>query len=296
MTHPLRQIDAAELQALARVADRMLAGSPLLAPGSRCHRRRAGSGLEFRDFRDFTPGDDPRGIDWRATARSSTPQIRRHYDERAADWILCLDRSASMTVGDSRKWNLALQLAAALAYLLLDLEHRVGLVVFSTRVDDMRRPGRGRSAYSLLLRSLYALEPVETGGASRLLTCLPHITPGSQVLVLSDFLAEDGMLPDLQRMLQTADDVRALQIVDTADATAPATGPCSLQDIESGDRLPTVLDGQSTLTARERLEHWRTRLARDCRDRGIAFTSSFAATDWKAALMAHLTGRESGLA
>ena len=159
MTHPLALVDSTELKGLTRAADRLLVGSPLLAPGSRCHRRRAGSGLEFRDFRDFAPGDDPRNIDWRASARSSVAQIRRHYDDRAADWVLCLDRSASMTVGARRKWHLALQLAAAFAYLLLDLDHRVGLVVFSDQVDDMRRPGRGRSAYAQLLRRLYAAEP-----------------------------------------------------------------------------------------------------------------------------------------
>lgn len=296
MTHPLTQIDGTELQGLTRVADRMLAGSPLLAPGSRCHRRRAGSGLEFRDFRDFAPGDDPRNIDWRASARSTVPQLRRHYEDRAADWILCLDRSASMTVGGRRKWHLALQLAAALAYLLLDLEHRVGLVVFSGQVDDMRRPGRGRSAYAQLLRLLYALEPVSAGGASRLVACLPHIPPGSQVLVLSDFLAADGMLPDLHRLLQTADQVRALQILDAADSAAPAAGPCHLQDIESGGWLPTVLDEHTVQSVRMRLDHWRVRLARNCHNRGIAFTTSFTTSDWKMALMAHLTGREASLA
>jgi len=296
MTHPLAQIGGAELQGLARVADRMLAGSPLLAPGNRCHRRRAGSGLEFRDFLDFAPGDDPRNIDWRASARSSVPQVRSHYDDRAADWILCLDRSASMTIGGGRKWHLALQLAAALAYLLLDLEHRVGLVVFSGQVDDMRRPGRGRSAYAQLLRLLYALEPVSGGGASRLAACLPHIPPGSQVLVLSDFLTPDGMLPELHRLLQTADQVRGLQILDAADTALPATGPCNLQDIESYVRLATELDEHAAQAVRERLDRWRTRLARNCHDRGIAFTSSFTSSEWKMALIAHLTGRESSLA
>lgn len=296
MSHPLAQIEAAELQGLTRVADRMLAGSPLLAPGSRCHRRRAGSGLEFRDFRDLAPGDDPRNVDWRASARSSIPQVRRHYEDRAADWILCLDRSASMTVGGGRKWHLALQLAAAFAYLLLDLEHRVGLVVFSGQVDDMRRPGRGRSAYALLLRRLYALEPLATGGGSRPVACLAHIPPGSQVLVLSDFLRSDGMLPDLQRLLQTADQVRALQILDAADAAAPAAGPCSLHDIESAASMPAVLDEAAALAVRERLEGWRLGLARDCRKRGIAFTTGFTGSDWKTVVMAHLIGREAPLA
>ncbi|MCG6965462.1 MAG: DUF58 domain-containing protein [Chromatiaceae bacterium] len=296
MTHPLALVDSTELKGLTRAADRLLVGSPLLAPGSRCHRRRAGSGLEFRDFRDFAPGDDPRNIDWRASARSSVAQIRRHYDDRAADWVLCLDRSASMTVGARRKWHLALQLAAAFAYLLLDLDHRVGLVVFSDQVDDMRRPGRGRSAYAQLLRRLYAAEPVHAGGASRLLSCLPHIPPGAQVLVLSDFLAADGMLPDLHQFTQTADRVRALQILDAADAAPPGSGACMLQDIETRATLPALLDPDLSDAARARLDSWRARLAGNCRNRGIAFTSCSAASDWKSALMAHLTGREAALA
>ena len=117
---------------MTRVADRLLNTQHLLAPGHRSSQRRAGSGIEFLDHREFTPGDDPRRIDWRATARHRHPQVRRYCDEAAADWYIAVDCSASMMFGQAEKWALAVQCAAAMAYLLIHLDNRVALLLFST--------------------------------------------------------------------------------------------------------------------------------------------------------------------
>lgn len=291
VNHPLDQLDAADLNGISRAVERMLAGSPLLAPGSRQHRRHAGSGLEFRDFRDFVPGDDPRSIDWRASARGTIPQVRRYYDDRSTDWMLCLDRSASMATAGGGKWHLALQLAAAFAYLLLDLEHRVGLVVFSEQVDELCRPGRGRAAFAHLLRQLYAVQASHGGSASRLASCIPHVPAGSQVLLLSDMLASDAMLPDLDRLSLRADGVRVLQLADPADCRADGAGQVTLTDIERGGSLSAWLDEALRERVAKAFSEWQAGLAAGCRQRGIAFSSSSVGDDWKSALLAHLSHR-----
>ena len=117
--HPLELLNEAELGSLARVVDRLLNTRHLLAPGQRTNRLRPGFGVEFLDHREYSPGDDIRAVDWRSSARSRHPQIRRYSDEAASDWCILLDCSSSMAFGRNRKWSLAVQCAAAMAYRLV---------------------------------------------------------------------------------------------------------------------------------------------------------------------------------
>lgn len=142
MSEPLATLNEADLQRLARVAERLFAGRPQLTPGTQPHRLHAGQGVEFLDHRNYQPGDNVRDIDWLATARSRRPQVRRFRNETSSDWYICLDNSASMGL-HLGKWSLAVQLAAALAYLLIHLDNRVSIILFSDRVDSLRPSGAG---------------------------------------------------------------------------------------------------------------------------------------------------------
>ena len=119
------------------------------------------------------PGDDPRRVDWRASARARHPLVRRYRDERAGEWLICLDRSASMGLVPDL-WPRALQLAAGLAYLIMHFEHRVGLALFSDRVDHLVPPGRGQHAFLALVRALAQAQPEGAGGASEPERCRPR--------------------------------------------------------------------------------------------------------------------------
>lgn len=288
MSRALQALHEAELQGLARVLGRLLTAPTRQALGSHPHRTRAGNGSEFLDFRELLPGDSLRDVDWRATARCSRPQIRRYRDERSADWMLCLDRSASMGVDGGRKWDLAIQLSAALAYLLLYLDHRVGLILFSSGVDDLYHPGRGRSAYGGLLRHLQEGAPARAGGASRLGACVPHLRAGNQVVVVSDFLAPDAMTSALGRLAQRGERVHALQILAPSDASVATEGATCLQDIESGRRLRTVVDAALQRRTERRLTSHIERLQRHCRHHHIAFSHCRSGDHWKQVLLTHL--------
>ena len=143
----LLAIGDTELSGLARAADHILAGRPIFRAGPIRVRFQAGHGMDFLDFQQYTPGDDVRAVDWRASARSRHYQIRRYREESSSEWFVCLDRSASMAAGDGSKWVLAVQLAAAFLYLLLRKTDRVGLLVF-VRPDEAGRNMHGRCPYS----------------------------------------------------------------------------------------------------------------------------------------------------
>lgn len=283
-------LDEPRLERLALYAARLLAGRPLHQGGQRPHPRAVPAGLEFHEHRPLAPGDDPRHIDWRASARAREPQVRRYRDERAARWVLCLDRSASMGPCAPGVWPLALALTGALAYVLIALDHQVGLALFSTGLDCVQPPGRGRGAYLAIRRLLAEATPRAAGGASRPAACLP-LTGGASLALISDFLAPDGMAEALERLNARAPRLHALQVLGPPVGLDRGPGPLTVQDAETGERLTAHLAPGLAATLAGRQATLAAGLARRCRRQGMVYSLSRVGTPWDLALLAHLMGR-----
>ncbi len=282
--HPLEALTEKDLSQLSRIADHLFTSRLMLAPGHRPNRLRAGFGVEFLDHREFVPGDSIRDIDWRATARSRSPKIRRYWDESAADWTLCVDISASMRQDD--KWPLAVQCAAALAYLLIHLDHQVAILLFSNQVLQRVPLGRGYNHYARVLQVLRDITPMQSGGGSDLRACIRHIKPHTPVFIISDFLVKDGMRDALEKLRRLGDRVHALQI--SSHDNLPTNGEAMiLKDVETGETM------HHTHTAREReafnlaIDAFSTSLDTHCRQRHIQFSQSTPERAWKEVLIDH---------
>ncbi len=284
-TSPLSELDQGDLQRLAQVAGRLLAGRPRLMPGPRPHRLKAGSGIEFLDHREYLPGDDLRNVDWLATARSNRTQVRRFRDETSADWILCLDCSASMGIDSGIKWRLAVQLAAAYAYLLIQLDNRVGVLLFRGRVIDLKPPGRGQRAYASLLQLLERAAPAEEGEGTSLGPCLAHIPSGCQVLVISDFLVENGMAPELARLSAITEAVYLIQVLSRKETRLEQGGRTLLEDIETGTQVSLDSPAERSGKAEQRLHEFRNQLIRHCRKYQIDYSLCHAEDGWRESLV-----------
>ena len=282
--HPLEALNEGELRQLSRITDHLLSSRLLLAPGHRPNRLYAGFGAEFLDHREFAPGDDIRDIDWRASARSRHPQIRRYWDEAAADWTLCLDVSASMHLND--KWPLALQCTAALAYLLIHLDHRVAILLFSDRLQQRIPLGRGHRHYAQILHSLRQVTPLQSGGGSDLRACIRHIKRRSSVFVISDFLVEDGMQAGLEKLWLLGDRIHALQIY-AYDKPPAREDTTTLLDVETGETLVINHPSREQLGYRQTLDSFCNTLAGYCRQRRIQFSRTTPEQNWKTALIEH---------
>lgn len=303
-----------ELERFARIAAPLLAGTAAMHYGARAARERAGAGLEFLDNRPYVAGDDVRRIDWRQSARSRELVLRRYRDENASDWMLCVDRSASMAVGDG-KWPLVTDLACALAYTLLAAGNRVGLMSFSDRVDGSTDPGRGVQHYAALVAALRGRPPkaghaASAAGGSRrgrglslLRSRTPDETAGTtsnpgacrgllpgncNVVVIGDFLAEDAMRDGLRALRSRAASVRAIQVLDPDETKSPATGPAVLVDAESRRESRAVLGREAASAAAARLARHRVELHALCAGLGIRLTSATADRPWQRVLLEHL--------
>ena len=286
--HPLASLDETELTGLARVADRLLSNRRLLNPGRRTNRRRAGFGIEFLDLREYVPGDDVRNIDWRASARSRHPQLRRYCDEASSDWFILLDCSASMAFAGGGKWSLALQCCAALAYLLMHLGNRVGIHVFSESIEHSLPLGRGQHHYGSILQFLRNIQPSRIGSGSAPGCCARSIRRNSPLFVISDFLRADAMRGDLDALALRAGRLHSIQILADADSRPPEQQGSRLQDIESG----ALLDVDSSPARRaeflQAFDEWERELAQYCREKRIYFSRHRHIDAWKSVLIRHL--------
>ena len=128
--------------------------------------RNVGAGREFASLRDYTPDDEYRTIDWKATARRGKVIARTYEQERSQDILLLIDEGRLMRqeIGQTQKLDHVVSSALMLAHVVAEADDRVGLLTFADDVKAWLPPTRGRSAYNGILEALYAAraEPVES--------------------------------------------------------------------------------------------------------------------------------------
>lgn len=196
-----------------------------------------GHGIEFAEVRPYEPGDPFNAIDWKVTARTGRPFIKRFVEERELGVLLAVDVSGSSGFGTRRrtKRDLATEIAALLGLAAIRNNDRVGLMVFSDRVEHYQRPRRGRQQLRRLLHDLVALRPAGRGTdlALALRTAGRVLKTRSLVFVLSDFrdLAFGRDLAALSRR----HDVVAFRLTDPAERSLPKAGLLEVRDPETGE-------------------------------------------------------------
>jgi len=195
-----------------------------------------GRGIEFADVRPYVAGDEVRDIDWNVTARLGQPYVKRFVEERELTVVLVVDVSGSLEFGskDRSKRELVAELGALLAFAGLRNSARVGLVLFTDRLELYVPPRRGRSQVLRVVRELIT-HPVEGSGTdwhAGLEFANRVLRRHAVVFVLSDFLAPvDGKL---FRITAKRHDLINLWIEDPRESELPAVGWVEFEDLESG--------------------------------------------------------------
>jgi uncharacterized protein (DUF58 family) len=207
------------------------------------HRTAAiGIGTELAQIREWEPGDDVRRIDWNATARSNTVQVRVDVAERALTSWVVLDVSPSMRFGtaDRRKWDVAEGVAVATGHLASRRGNRIGVVTFGGTDSLMLRPRQGRVGLLAVLLAVRREPETERVGATSIGTALTQVArvarQRSLVAVVSDFRGpRDWRAPLLQLASRHA--VVAVEITDPREQELPNVGHLWLVDPETGRKL-----------------------------------------------------------
>ena len=124
-----------------------------------------GQGMEFDEVRLYSPGDEVRRIDWNVTARMGTPYVRRYHEERELTVMLVVDASGSGDFGSSGQFkrDLAAELTAVLSFAATTNNDRVGLLIFTDRVELLIPPRKGRRHVLRLIREMLVFQPQGAG-------------------------------------------------------------------------------------------------------------------------------------
>ena len=198
-----------------------------------------GRGMNFEEVRPYSPGDEIRAIDWNVTARTGEPYIKKFTEEREMTVMIVLDVSASGNFGSvhESKRELAAEVAAILAFSAIHNNDKVGLLLFSDRVELFIPPKKGRHHILRLIREMLYFDPKGRGtdlaGALEYMNKL--ITRRAVVFVISDFFTGDFTRP--LTVSARRHDMVALPIVDPAEEELPDVGVILLEDPKTGEQI-----------------------------------------------------------
>lgn len=195
-----------------------------------------GAGIEFREVRDYVPGDDVRAIDWNVTARADRPHVKLFDEERELNVVLAADVSRSGEFGSAGKTRreIVAEVCGVLALAAVTNKDKVGLLLFSDRVELYLPPAPGRSHVLRLIRELLAWRPEGRGTdiAAPLDLLGSVLKRKATVFLVSDFWA-DGFARPL-RTLSRRHDVVAVRVRDPRETDLPRAGLVRWRDAETG--------------------------------------------------------------
>ncbi|MDA1348546.1 MAG: DUF58 domain-containing protein [Chloroflexi bacterium] len=198
-----------------------------------------GQGMEFHEVRPYSPGDEIRSIDWNVTARMGDPFVRRYHEERELSVMLVIDASGSADFGSVSRFkrDLATELAAVLSFAATNNNDRVGLLIFTDRMELLIPPRKGRRHVLRLIRDMLVFEPKSIGTNIRLAldTINLVLQRHSIVFLISDFLADPESYRRAMAVTNRRHDVVAIDIHDPMEEEIADVGLLLLEDAETGE-------------------------------------------------------------
>jgi uncharacterized protein (DUF58 family) len=217
----------------ARQAQNQLAGA--------YHSVFKGLGMAFSEVRQYQPGDDVRLIDWNVTARSGEPHIKLFVEEREMTVMLLVDMSGSLDFGsrEQPKREVAAELAALLAFSAIKNNDRIGLIVFTDRIELFVPPKKGRKHVLALISEILTFQPKSRRTDLKVgLEFLGRVARRRSVaFLISDFIVEGGTAA-YEKPLQIAKrkhDVVPVALADPMSEELPDVGVIYFEDLETGE-------------------------------------------------------------
>ena len=254
-----------------------------------------GFSVEFSEHRKYTPGDDPKDIDWQVYAKTDKYYVKKFEAETNLTGYLVMDLSRSMAYTYRQqltKFDYAICLAAALAYLMIGQQDPVGLITFNEKIRQSLAPKSKRAQLGNVLSLLSNLQPEGKTDFTHSLNQLAAMLKNrSLVMIFSDLLFEDSdTMQALYRLKHGGHDILLFHVLDEAEVTFPFTGSCRLTDPESNEEIKVNADGFRSDYVKQ-IEEFRAQLAADCSNSGIDYIPIDTSMQFDKALIEYLHSR-----
>ena len=205
------------------------------------HSAFKGRGMAFSEVREYQYGDDVRNIDWNVTARLAHPYVKIFEEERELTVMLVVDVSGSGYFGTHSQFkeDLAAEVAATLAFSAIANNDKVGVILFSDRIEKFIPPKKGRTHILRIIRELITFRPegrgTDMGGALKYFSNV--VKRRCTAFLLSDFLVDSGNWTDALKMAAGKHDVVALRLADSGERRLANLGLVKFYDPESGETM-----------------------------------------------------------
>lgn len=199
-----------------------------------------GRGIEFSEVREYVPGDDVRTIDWNVTAKMNHPYVKEFIEERDLTVYFLFDVSASGEFGSKKeKKESAIEICASIMFSAINNNDRVGLIMFSDKVERYIPPRKGkRHIFTLIREMLYFTPKNKTTNVQNALRFATRIIKKKSVIfVVSDFFDDNLNYRKYLSILKQRHDVIAINMRDEREFDIPDIGYVELEDEETGEQI-----------------------------------------------------------
>jgi len=200
------------------------------------HSAFKGRGMAFSEVREYIPGDPIRSIDWNVSARFNHPYVKVFEEERELTMMLLIDISASENFGTKGllKRELLTEVAAVLAFSAVQNNDKIGVILFSDRIEKFIPPKKGKSHILRIIREMINFEPEGTGtNIEQALSFFNNVTKKRSIAFLISDMMDEGYEKPL-RIAAKKHDFVALQLRDIAEDSIPDLGYIPLKNAETG--------------------------------------------------------------
>ena len=200
-----------------------------------------GQSVEFRQHREYAPGDDLRHVDWKVWARQDRLTVKQFEEDTNLRCVLMVDLSSSMEYGNGamNKYEIACTIASSLAYLILHQQDAVGCVTFDENIRTTVPVRTKRTHLNTIIQSLNVENPRDKTDMATLFRRVAETYPRRGMMVLiSDLLADrDSLFKGLRLLRQRGHDVLVVHVMDDDELDFPFAGPTRFEGLETEDAL-----------------------------------------------------------
>ena len=207
--------------------------------GGDYHSNFKGRGMTFSEVREYVPGDDVRSIDWNVTARTGKPHIKIFEEERELSVLILIDVSSSGVFGSKKnlKIDLGVEIAAMLSFSAIKNNDKVGLALFSDKVEKYIPPKKGKKHVLRLITDIVNHDFENSNKRTSIKTAIDFANKISKrksvIFLISDFI-DDNFWNELKFLNFKHDDI-GLQIFDSYERNFPNLGIINIHDSETGE-------------------------------------------------------------
>ena len=281
---------------MARVARLDLVSRKILQGKMKGEKRskKRGRSVEFADHRAYAPGDDLRFLDWNIYGRLDRLMIKLFLEEEDLHVYVLIDASASMDYGRPNKFRYAQRVAAALGYIGLVNMNRVGVGIFSDKLDRVLRPERGRKSVWKLMRFIEEAKPQGKTDLSAACKRFALENPRRGVVVIvSDFMDRKGYDDAIRYFTARRSDVFCIHVLSEEELDPPLVGDLKLHDMEDGDETEITISGPLLKAYKRNLQAFLAGIHDFCTKRGASYLTASTAFPFDRLVLEYL--RERGL-